>query len=97
MVSEVDIQRGKISKASRRSKHKHKSKLPFCDIILSKVLLYSDPEMLPVLDILHRGVVLSLVGLSAYGVLMSVAVHRDTIQRGKGTPVLNLNTLFSLF
>lgn len=53
--------------------------------------------MLPVLDILHRGVVLSLVGLSAYGVLMSVAVHRDTIQRGKGTPVLNLNTLFSLF
>lgn len=41
--------------------------------------------MLPVLDILHRGVVLSLVGLSAYGIFASFAVHQDTLQRGRGT------------
>jgi hypothetical protein len=40
--------------------------------------------MLPVLDILHRGVVYSLVGLSVYGIAMSVSVHRDTLQRGRG-------------
>jgi Cytochrome oxidase c assembly len=41
--------------------------------------------MLPVLDILHRGIVYSLVGLSVLGVGMGVAVHRDTLQRGRGT------------
>lgn len=40
---------------------------------------------LPLLDILHRGVVYSLAGLTVWGIVMSVAVHRDTIQRGKGT------------
>ncbi|KAF9463589.1 hypothetical protein BDZ94DRAFT_605378 [Collybia nuda] len=40
---------------------------------------------LPILDILHRGVVLSLVGLSAYGIVASFAVHKDTLQRGRGT------------
>ncbi|TFK45040.1 hypothetical protein BDQ12DRAFT_674015 [Crucibulum laeve] len=39
--------------------------------------------MLPVLDILHRGVVYSLVGISIWGVGMSVAVHRDTLRRGR--------------
>ncbi|KAF8234377.1 hypothetical protein L208DRAFT_1359604 [Tricholoma matsutake] len=39
--------------------------------------------MLPVLDILHRGIVYSLVGLSVYGIAMSFAVHRDTLQRGR--------------
>jgi len=34
-------------------------------------------------DILHRGVVYSLVGLSVYGVVMSVVIHRDTLKRGR--------------
>ncbi|KAF9563015.1 hypothetical protein CPC08DRAFT_687142 [Agrocybe pediades] len=38
---------------------------------------------LPIADILHRGVVYSLVGLSVYGVVMSVLIHRDTLQRGR--------------
>jgi len=38
---------------------------------------------LPLSDILHRGVVFSLAGLSVYGVVMAVLVHRDTLQRGR--------------
>ncbi|KAF8911620.1 hypothetical protein CPB84DRAFT_1821033 [Gymnopilus junonius] len=34
-------------------------------------------------DILHRGVVYSLAGLTVYGVVMSVVVHRDTLRRGR--------------
>ncbi|KAF8870887.1 hypothetical protein BD779DRAFT_1454740 [Infundibulicybe gibba] len=40
--------------------------------------------MLPALDILHRGVVWSLVSLSAYGIFLGASVHRDTMQRGRG-------------
>ncbi|KAF9479093.1 hypothetical protein BDN70DRAFT_879159 [Pholiota conissans] len=39
---------------------------------------------LPLTDILHRGVVYSLAGLSVYGVVMSVLIHRDTMRRGRG-------------
>ncbi|KAL6305070.1 hypothetical protein BKA93DRAFT_749226 [Sparassis latifolia] len=35
-------------------------------------------------DILHRGVVYSLVGISIWGVAMMGFVHRDTLQKGKG-------------
>jgi len=38
---------------------------------------------LPLSDILHRGVVYSLAGLSVYAVVMSVFIHRDTMQRGR--------------
>ncbi|KAK7472322.1 hypothetical protein VKT23_000441 [Stygiomarasmius scandens] len=40
--------------------------------------------MLPLLDILHRGVVYSLAGLTCWTIISSVAVHRETIQKGKG-------------
>lgn len=40
--------------------------------------------MLPVLDILHRGIVYSLAGLTVCGMGMSIVVHRDTLQRGRG-------------
>ena len=45
-----------------------------------------DPTMarLPLADILHRGVVYSLVGLSVGCMVMAVFVHRDTMQRGRG-------------
>lgn len=39
---------------------------------------------LPLSDILHRGVVYSLAGLSVYAVAMSIFIHRDTMQRGRG-------------
>jgi len=38
---------------------------------------------LPLSDILHRGVVYSLAGLSVYAVVMSVFIHQDTMQRGR--------------
>jgi len=38
---------------------------------------------LPLSDILHRGIVYSLAGLSVYAVVMSVFIHRDTMQRGR--------------
>ncbi|KAF8161423.1 hypothetical protein B0H34DRAFT_700909 [Crassisporium funariophilum] len=38
---------------------------------------------LGITDILHRGVVYSLVGLSGYAVVMSVLIHRDTMKRGR--------------
>jgi len=38
---------------------------------------------MPITDILHRGVLYSLVGLSVWGIVMMGAVHRDTLQRGK--------------
>lgn len=39
---------------------------------------------LSITDMLHRGVVFSLAGLSVYAVVMSVLIHRDTMQRGQG-------------
>lgn len=42
------------------------------------------PPKLSVLDILHRTVVYSLVGISVYGIGMGVVVHRDTLRRGRG-------------
>ncbi|ESK97248.1 hypothetical protein Moror_17904 [Moniliophthora roreri MCA 2997] len=40
---------------------------------------------LSILDILHRGVVYSLAGVTLWAVVSSVAVHRHTIQAGKGS------------
>jgi hypothetical protein len=39
---------------------------------------------MPVADVLHRGLVTSLFGLTLYGVFMGVAIHRDTLRRGRG-------------
>jgi len=38
---------------------------------------------LPLSDILHRGVVYSLVGLTVSSAVMAVFVHLDTMQRGR--------------
>lgn len=52
-----------------------------------------DPTMarLPLSDILHRGIVYSLAGLTVCGVVMAVFVHRDTMQRGRGVWQITLN------
>ncbi|KAJ3975075.1 hypothetical protein EV361DRAFT_559201 [Lentinula raphanica] len=39
---------------------------------------------LPVLDILHRTVVYSLAGFTAWTVVSAVMVHRETLQKGRG-------------
>ena len=38
----------------------------------------------PLADILHRGAVLTLVGISVWGIGTGVMVHRDTLRRGRG-------------
>jgi hypothetical protein len=40
--------------------------------------------MLPLGDILHRGLVLTCASVSAYGLFVGYAVHRDTLRRGEG-------------
>ena len=35
-------------------------------------------------DILHRGVVLSLIGVCVWGIGTGVLVHRDTMRMGRG-------------
>lgn len=47
---------------------------------------------IPITDLLHRGVVTSLFGLTIYGVFMGVAVHRDTLKRGRGELSFSLHT-----
>jgi hypothetical protein len=39
---------------------------------------------MPITDILHRGVVTSLVGLTLYGMFLGVTVHRETLRKGRG-------------
>jgi hypothetical protein len=36
-------------------------------------------------DILHRGVVLSLIGVCVWGIGTGILVHRDTLRMGRGT------------
>ena len=52
-------------------------------------------------DILHRGVVYSLVGLSVWGIYMMGAVHRDKMRRGEGacanSELLGLVWLMQIF
>jgi len=43
---------------------------------------------LPVADILHRGIVTSLFGLTLYGIFLGVAIHRETLQKGREMLVL---------
>ncbi|KAF9494188.1 hypothetical protein BDN71DRAFT_1449304 [Pleurotus eryngii] len=38
---------------------------------------------LPLPDILQRGITYSLAGLTVYGLFVGVAVHRDTLRRGR--------------
>lgn len=40
---------------------------------------------LSVADVLHRGVVLSLVGVCVWGIGTGVLVHRDTLRMGRGS------------
>lgn len=40
--------------------------------------------MLPVLDLAHRGIVLSLVSLSGYGLYIGYSAHSARMARGKG-------------
>ena len=39
---------------------------------------------LPIADILHRGIVTSLFGLTLYGIFLGVTIHRETLQKGRG-------------
>lgn len=39
---------------------------------------------LSVLDIIHRTVVYSLAGLTAWTVVSAVMIHRETLQKGRG-------------
>ncbi|KAJ3749409.1 hypothetical protein DFH05DRAFT_1476655, partial [Lentinula detonsa] len=39
---------------------------------------------LPVLDVIHRTVVYSLAGLTAWTVISAVMIHRETLQKGRG-------------
>jgi len=34
-------------------------------------------------DLLHRGTILTLVGISAYGLFLGYSVHTHTLERGK--------------
>ncbi|KAH9044550.1 hypothetical protein EDB85DRAFT_1910043 [Lactarius pseudohatsudake] len=43
------------------------------------------PARLSVADILHRGVVLSLVGVCVWGIGTGIFVHRDTLRMGRGS------------
>ncbi|KAN0102346.1 hypothetical protein V8E52_001396 [Russula decolorans] len=38
-------------------------------------------------DILHRGVVLSLIGVCVWGIGTGILVHRDTLRMGRGTHI----------
>ena len=42
---------------------------------------------LSVADILHRGAVLSLLGVCVWGIGTGILVHRDTLRMGRGTRV----------
>ncbi|KAI0686707.1 hypothetical protein BC835DRAFT_1420256 [Cytidiella melzeri] len=39
---------------------------------------------MPVADILHRGFLYTLVGISAWGIFSMGTVHMDTLRRGRG-------------
>src|SRR6266852_4915102 len=41
-------------------------------------------------DILHRGVVLSLIGVCVWGIGTGILVHRDTLRMGRGTHIPHL-------
>ena len=39
---------------------------------------------LSVADVLHRGAVLSLIGVCVWGIGTGILVHRDTLRMGRG-------------
>ena len=43
------------------------------------------PFQLPMTDILHRGLVWTLFGVSVWGLVMIGTVHRDKMRAGEGT------------
>ncbi|KAH9833538.1 uncharacterized protein C8Q71DRAFT_773911 [Rhodofomes roseus] len=44
---------------------------------------------LSISDMIHRGVLYTLVGISVWGVVMIGVVHRDTLKRGRGALALH--------
>lgn len=42
-------------------------------------------RQMPIGDVLHRGVLYTIVGISGWGIFMIGAVHMDTMKRGRGT------------
>jgi len=57
--------------------------LVFVDFCRTNCLEMAGKLRLSITDIIHRGVVYSLVGLSVWGVVMMGVVHRDTLRRGR--------------
>lgn len=53
-------------------------------------------RQLPLGDLLHRGLLYSLVGVTGWGVFMIGAVHVDTMRRGKGMFAFLLVVRFKL-
>ncbi|KAE9408734.1 hypothetical protein BT96DRAFT_669736 [Gymnopus androsaceus JB14] len=43
---------------------------------------------IPLLDIIHRSVVYSLAGLTAWTAFSALMIHRETLQKGRGKSLL---------
>ena len=76
--------KGHCYNSGRPQAAKNSSKQTGHGFVTSGFNLRSNMARLPLSDILHRGVVYSLVGLSVATMVMAVFVHRDTMQRGRG-------------
>ncbi len=46
-------------------------------------------------DILHRGVVISLIGVCVWGIGTGILVHRDTLRMGRGSRISRRFRFFS--
>lgn len=46
--------------------------------------LFQRVRQMPIGDILHRGLLYTLVGITGWGTVMIGAVHLDTMKRGRG-------------
>jgi hypothetical protein len=49
-----------------------------------KMSVFQRLRSVPLADVLHRGFLYSLVGISGWGIYMMGAVHMDTLRRGRG-------------
>ena len=50
---------------------------------------------MPIADWLHRGIVTSLFGFTVYGLFLGVAVHWDTLERGRREYRMGLDPVFT--
>ncbi|CAL1712056.1 unnamed protein product [Somion occarium] len=46
-------------------------------------MAFRNPFKLPIGDLLHRGFIYSLAGVTVWGAIMIGMVHRDTLKRGQ--------------